>query len=698
MCPSNFPRFEFKQIFKLVGNLPTEVGDLLKLKSGSRNGQGFLNSIMIKFPLFLVKKRGLIIVITIYLISSILWSVIAVLKMQSFHAYVYDLGALVSSSNSIARTDSLSKLLNLVPSTKPFIFLLSYITLLSPNPTTFLILQPFCVLLASVFIYLIAEKKFGSTYLSLLLSFSFIFFFPISWYLFFDFHIAGFFSTFFFAGLYFLDRKPRISVGLFFLAALTSIIFAFFLLVFLFIKLLDEKIKFSDNAKKSSVMSNKMYGGLLVTPLFTILYSLFELHLSGIETANSGITPTTHGITQLYVNNFLTLISNGSVILILMGILFIVIFVAIAGIKNSIYAISILPVLAFILFAGYPFGNIKAQYNGEYFTPLLFFLILVTSKNKVKTTNPEGVHKSMRLKNIHHKGVLVFVILVICMGLFYNPYGPLNSPSLPGENAFANFYHQLNVTPSDKTANEFVKLVPENATVLVQDNEPQYSARPRNFLFGPGNLPWLNSSFFYDDGPVPKSVIPQYMAVDVNGYVNDQGWYKFLFYNGTDGSMSTWFPYFYSHYDYGLIGYSYPFYLYKLNYSGEPSITELMNFIGSQYVDHQSSIVLHTFNGSFTNLTLPNTAYKLYLLPGSYQFSIKLFVSQFSGNLSLQVTNSSLAFSNNFSFHNKSGNIYLTLNYSISSPSNFTFKVAGSGLNGDIIQYLSEDLGVFYKN
>ena len=667
------------------------------MKSGSRHFQVFLNLITIKLPSFLFRKRGGIIVIIIYLISAILWSIVAVLKMQSFHAYVYDLGALVSSSNSIARTHSLSKLLYLVPSTKPFIFLLSFITLLSPDPTTFLILQPFSVLLASVFIYLIAEKKFGSIFLSLLLSFSFIFFFPLSWYLFFDFHIAGFFSTFFFAGLYFLDHKPKLSVILFFLAALTSIIFAFFVLVFLVIKVLDEKLKFSDNAKKSRIMSNKMYGCLLVTPLFTIIYSLFELHLSGIETANSGIAPTTHGIFQLYLNNFLTFISNGIVIIILMGILFFVILVGIAGIKNSIYAISIMPVLAFILFAGYPFGNLKAQYNGEYFTPLLFFLVLVISKSNAKVNNVERVHKPIHFRNIPHRGVIVFVILVICMGLFYNPYGPLNSPSLPGENAFANFHHQLNVTPSDKTANEFVKLVPVNASVLVQDNEPIYSNRPRNFLFGPGNLPWLNSSFFYDDGPTPKSVIPQYVAVDVNGYVNEQGWYKFLFYNGTDGSMSTWFPYFYSHYNYGLLGYSYPFYLYELNYSGGPSITSPMNFIGSQYVDHQSSSILHSFNGSLINLTLPNTVYKLYLLPGNYQFSIEVSVSHLSGNLSLQVTNGSLSFSNNFAFHNKTGDTYLTLNYSLFTSSNFTFKIVSSGLNGDILQYLSEDLSTSYS-
>ena len=661
------------------------------------NSRGFSYSIKMKFPLFLGRNRGLIIAITIYLISAILWSIIAVLKMQSFHAYVYDLGALVSSSNSIARTHSLSKLLILVPSTKPFIFLLSFITLLSPDPTTFLILQPFAVLLASVFIYLIAEKKFGSVYLSILLSFSYIFFFPLSWYLFFDFHIAGFFSTFFFAGLYFLGSKPRISVALFFLASLTSIIFASFLLVFLVVKLLDEKVRFSNNAKKSRPMSNKMYGCLLLTPLFTILYSLIELHLSGIVTADTGITPTTHEFFELYINNFLTLITNGIVIIILMGILFIVIFVAISGIKNSIYAISILPVIAFILFAGYPFGNIKAQYNGEYFTPLLFFLILETSRGKPKNINVEGIRKSIHFKNSPHRGIIVFVVLVICMGLFYNPYGPLNSPSLPGENAFANFYHQLNVTPTDITANEFVKLVPANATVLVQDNEPQYSARPRNFLFGPGNLPWLNASFFYDDGPIPKSTIPQYIAVDVNHYVNDQGWYKFLFYNGTDGSMSTWFPYFYSHYSYGLLGYSYPFYLYKLNYSGVPAITSKMNFIGSQYVDHISTSFLHSFNSSFVNLTLPNTMYKLYLLPGNYQFSIEVFACHLSGNLSLHVTNGSLTFSKNFVFQNKTGNIYLTLNYSIFTSSNFTFNISGSSLNGEILQYICEGLSTSYN-
>ena len=377
-----------------------------------------------------------------------------------------------------------------------------------------------------------------------------------------------------------------------------------------------------------------------------------------------------------------------------MAILFTVIIASVMNRNEMIYFIAILPVLAFVLFGGYPFANIKVQYNGEYFTPILFFLILIPNRVKYKDKTPEvGVSGKPFTSDIARKGMLIFVILVIFMGLFYNPYSPLNSPTLPGENAYANFYHQINVTSSDTIANEFVKLVPRNATVLVEDNEPQYSDRDRNFLFGPGNLPWLSTSF-YDLGPEPSSVIPQYIAVDVNGWVVNHGWYNFPFYNSSDGSMLTWFPYFYSHYHYGLLAYSYPFYLYKLNYNGSPLISSGLNFIGSEYVYHESTATLYDFNGSLSNWTLLNTLYKDYLLPENYRYSFGIDAQNLSGNLSLVATNGVSSFENSYAVRNLSGYADFSMNFTVTGPSDYTFSVVTSHLVGSIKEYRSESLNI----
>jgi hypothetical protein len=280
------------------------------------------------------------------------------------------------------------------------------------------------------------------------------------------------------------------------------------------------------------------------------------------------------------------------------------------------------------------------------------------------------------------------------MGIFYNPYGPLNNPNLPGNNAYANFGHQINVTSSDRIANQFVGLVPRNSTVMIQDNEPQFANRPRNFVFGPGNLPWLNASLFYDDGPKPASTTPQFIAPDVNNAELGGGWYTFPFYNTSDGSMSTWFPYFYSHYHYGLLAYSYPFYLYELNYSGNPVISAGMNFIGSPYVYHESTATLYNFNGSLYNWTLLNTLYKVFLLPANYEFSFGFTGSNLTGNISIEASNGISTFTRSFNLSAFSGSLNYSLNMTVISPSDYTFSVVSSGLKGVITEYSYEYLTI----
>lgn len=641
------------------------------------------------------KNYGFLLVIAIYILSSSLWSFIELQKLYSFHAFVYDLGVQVSSLNSIARTYSISKLLILIPASKPFTLFISYITLIFPDPSTFLYIQSFGVLLASVFIYLIAKRKYGSELVSVALALSFIFFFPISWYLFFDFHIAGFFSTFFFAALYFMDTKPKLSWILYFFAATTNIVLALFVMIFIIIKEVDYFLGTSRQTRSGYFWKNSKKIAFLLAPILPLIFAVWEIKLSGLVSFDGSVSSTSNSIISGYVRNLMSLFDNGFIILFFMAILFIVIFALVIKKDEIIYILSILPVITFILFGGYPFSNIKVQYNGEYFTPILYFLILLPpfftrKKNNKKITLSVPIQRS----NIRKKAILLFVIFIIFMGVFYNPYGPLNSPNLPGINAYANFSHEINITPSDRIANQFVSLVPRSSTVLIEDNEPQYSNRPRNFVFGPGTLPWLNASFFYDEGPRPASSIPQFIALDVNKAWFGGGWYTFWFYNSTDGSMSTWFPYFYFHYHYGLLAYSYPFYLYKLNYSGDPVISSGMNFIGSPYVYHESTTTLYNFNGSLYNQALPNTLYKVFLLPADYEFSFGFTGNNLTGSISIEASNGVSTFARSFNLNSYSGALNYSLDMTVLAPSDYTFSVVTSGLKGEITRYSSEYLSI----
>jgi uncharacterized membrane protein len=642
------------------------------------------------------KNYGFLLVIAIYILSSSLWSIVELQKLYSFHAFVYDLGVQVSSLNSIARTYSISKLLILVPASKPFTLFISYITLIFPDPSTFLYIQPFGVLLASVFIYLIAKRKYDSELVSVALALSFIFFFPISWYFFFDFHIAGFFSTFFFAALYFMDMKPKLSWILYFFAATTNIVMAFFVMIFIIIKEVDYFLSTSGQTRSGYFWKNSKKVAFLLAPIPPLIFAVWKIKLSGLASFDGGVSSTSNSIISGYIKDLILLFDNGFIILFLMAVLFIVIFALLIDKSEIIYMLSIFPVIAFILFGGYPFSNIKVQYNGEYFTPVLYFLILLPTsfigKKHEKDEEKIRLNVQVQKSTIRKKGILLFVILIIFMGIFYNPYGPLNSPNLPGIDAYANFGHEINVTPSDRTANQFVGLVPRNSTVMIEDSEPQYANRPRNFVFGPGNLPWLSTSF-YDEGPKPSSTVPQFIAVDVNNAEKNTGsWYTFPFYNTSDGSMSTWFPYFYSHYNYGLLAYSYPFYLYKLNYTGDTVISSGMNFISSNYVYHESTVTLYSFNGSLYNWPLFNTFYKIFLLPANYEFSFGFVTKNLTGNISIEANNGTSSFTRSFHLNDYSGPLNYSLNMTVLAPSDYTFSVISSGLKGEITRYSSEYL------
>lgn len=648
-----------------------------------------------RFCIPLKKHLGIIIVIVLYLTFSVLWTIIELLKFYSFNSYVYDLGVGVASLNSIARTYSLPNLLLLIPSFKPFTLFISYITLIFPNPKVFLYIQSFGTLLASIFIYLIACRKYKSPFLSVLVSFSFLFFFPVSWYLFDNFHIAGLFSTFFFAAIYFGERRPKLSFVLYFFASTTNLVLAFFLLIYLFIKQVNKFQFLLAPSFKDEIKKNLKSFIFMLAPVPTLIFAVWRLKFSGLVSFNGGATIQSHSIIQGYLSNLISLLNSGSVLFFMMCILFLVVFTTIIQRSEVIYAISIFPVVVFILFGGYMGGNFLSQYNGEYFTPILYFLILIPNTYMKKNVSGKSQSEiSQKSSDVKRRGVLLFVILIIFMGIFYNPYGPGNSPHLPGMNAYANFDQTLNVSASEKIANEFVKLVPGTSSVLVDDIEPQFADRPRNFLFGPGNLPWINSTFFYNSGPKPSSTIPQYIAVEVINAELGHGWYYANFYNSTDGSMSTWFPYFHSHYRYGLLAYSYPFYLYKLNYSGNIVISSGMNFIESPYVYHESTATLYNFNGSLYNWTLLNTLYKVFLLPADYEFSFGITVSNITGNFSIEASNGVSTFTRSFNLNNYSGALNYSFKMTTLAPSDYTFSVVTSGLKGEITKYSSEYLSV----
>ena len=644
-------------------------------------------------------KIDIYIVIVMAIIFSSLWYYVELQKYLSFNAYLYDLGTETASLISLAHTSSLSSFLIEITPSRPIMVLFVPIVSAFPSPETLLFIQAIFVGFAGIPLYAIAKEYSRNVGISAIITAAYFLFFPLNRMLYFDFHFMALFSFFFFIGYYLYIKKNKWFILFFLLASLTDIALALAPILIIFSGI-ARNIWYKLNSKKArNEYLNKFnltteFLALFLSS-FVFFFYIYMTSVGSLVSFGSSSGPNT-GLLETFANNIKNAWNYGTPILFLSFIPLVPLFFVPA--KNWKIAYIMMPFLLMFFFSGYPFWLFNAQYMGAFLTPLFFVMVSGLFHNNYKVENKirknldgnnsiQVISFDKKHSDTFQKAAILFLALVMVISVYYAPWGPLNSSSTSAYgyeyNSFANFREAMDLTHTEKVADRLFSMVPDKSTVLMQDNMPVLSGRERNYMFGPGLLPWLNATgVSYSPGPVPKSNIPSYIALDV------QSWFTTWLYNSTDGTMQSWFTYFYDHYDYGLLGYDYPFALYERNYTGEPVIENNLNIPVNEMLN-----LSYPLDNKFTVYPV---VVKPFLLPGKYSayFNITVnSVSNFSSNDQLDFSVAHFSnFGDAYSYVNPAFNassigkeITIELNFTIKSPALVSYYVNSYNFNGSIV-------------
>ena len=553
-------------------------------------------------------------------VFAIVWIWLNYLRLEAFSEFIYNAGVNASELIQVARTPSLTNILIEVDPHHPFYLLLSPFFRIFPNVFTLMVLQDLWICYSLIPLYYIVYHFTKDDLISLIFVCSYALFFSVDLTLWEGFgQSQAFFSLFYFTGIYFYLKGDKKSFPFLFLASITNIVVSFSIIILLLYDILRyifRRLHRYDG--RISVISGRSFILYSVLTLLTCFIPLVDLimqsHLNGL-TSLQGRVQTNGNLLSTYLASFLENFGLNSYTFILITVPFLFFF----PYKNK-FLLTLVPYYVFYFIGGsYGAEYFNTQYfNGSMYAPLVFVVSSATAgilfsyphRNIKKELNPKkGTNIFLLKKRYLAKIFSAFMLVaVVSVGMYYAPYGPLNSTHIPGMelNAYHDFPAKIRLTKVDVVADSFNSLIPLNSTVLIQNNMAQFANHERNFVFGPGNVPWVyKEPVFPSAGPRPTSLIPDFILI------NPYGWYTNQFTgNSTQGNMSSWFTYFYTNYSYGLLGASGSFYLYEKNYVGSPKILYYENF-------SSRAMPVLNMSGNFTGYF--NTS-AVFLAPGHYIF------------------------------------------------------------------------------
>ncbi len=429
------------------------------------------------------------------------WSIFSIDRFHSMHAYILDLGAAMESGWLIFHT----------PWTMSYLYhnfyYISGRILLSPlfvtgNFPFILVVQTVAISSGSLFVFLIARKAMGKGVIPLLISMSYLIYFPVAGANFYDFHYQIFFLPFFLAGFYFyLQERFVLSIVILTISGLLRFPYMAFPLALAVIEIATMIVR--TRMDGGSVDWKKMKFLVLGSVIFSVFLILGYLSLTSGSTTQSGaVLSLTHGSAFALGNIRVDLdVKIFTAVLILGGLLFYPL--------KSKYMILTIPYFFFVFFydyKGYYYPNAFQNQYAAAIMPFLFIGLIDILKHYYPSSEKgdDGKEESKvykRIKNNALRDVVVLFIALILFAQVFQPYGALNSYT---EDSFGSSYILNNNSVNFNVFQQAVNLIPKDTPaneVLVQNDLPFVYPLPADFSSSIGYIQTLtyNNTAFYNN-------------------------------------------------------------------------------------------------------------------------------------------------------------------------------------------------------
>ena len=635
------------------------VQNKFNIKNLYRSDAPYLISLVIAFTIFVY-----------------IWYGISLYRLYHIYSAVYDLGIAAermwlpihSSQNFSGITYNI-----FYGSIIPYIF--SPISMLN-SLKAFLLLQTVFIWLSVFPLYAISRKKKLSPFVSLLISISLFFYFPMSGLNFFDFHMQAFFPFFFIMGYAFYVYEYRLLAFIFLIvASLTKFPFDVFVALFA----IEEIFIFYVGEKKNKTNKFPVIPVILFSLSITFLIIGELLSLAGPHNLSSFIH-TSSSTAFPFVTFLLTML------LIFGSVLFL-------PLHSKRWALFFVPFILLSLIANnsiYYFPTIlKDQYSSLFISFIFLGLIDALSDIHLKEIGKHAVKTNKRKKfhipTIKRMIISIFIILIL-MSVAFQPWSPEGT-----NNNYIKYYYSNNPYRNQNTYSYLVeegKLIPtNNPYVLVPNNIPE--AYPRDLIGGEYSIGELVMGF---PGPVFKNIT-------VSDAINNT--FPYIAWNGTVVNIPI-------DYAWGIC----PSTVTRAN-SGYQSQLNIMNIMlesgkygimaeanGTIVIErgyHDTPVLYVPMENVFrpdialspTKFTVVNYSIGEYL-PGIYNNTLKFFTSNnFSGNISIQACiNGHIAettYINSSTNHEMEYNVSFSQTFSeIEKSGYYYFIIKSNGFNGNI--------------
>lgn len=431
---------------------------------------------------------------------SLIYSYLSIAKFNTFNATVADLGINANFLYQVFHGG-----ISITPGSSHFINTgkLIYLVLapfynLYPSEKVLLVFQSVWVAFGAIPIYFIAKKRFGTSFVTYALSFSWLLYYPMAGVNWFDFHFMALFPTFFLLGQAFLESgNRRLSSVFFVLATITDFLIPVVMVVYGTLEIIK-------NMKKNEPpTNNRMWIFLIAVSLLILLttniiygpkYTLDYLNPNGLAGTVFKVSPwriIPYSIWILLPLSFISLLAPEYLLLLTP-------FFILAGI--SLYG---------------PYLDTMFEQYASLTAPIVFLSAIMGMEKLDRSRLTK-----YRIPHLPRNAAKVMMALGICFSLLFTPAGnlltehyqnPRLSGAITGNVGTYDVYSVIHETNTDKAIWWMISLIPKGSSVMAQNNFPQLY---QGYDFYWPSYVLENSSHF---------AFPQYAIVDQHN----------VFYNNT---------------------------------------------------------------------------------------------------------------------------------------------------------------------